>query len=90
MQIAVQLLPRQTVHPLTCIIVAIVSHSYIWSEMTGSMDPTRMIYSSPMDRVGQTDEIAQLVLFLASRASTFITGVAMPIDGGFMESASQR
>jgi len=36
----------------------------------------------PMNRVGEPDEVAALVLFLCSEAAGFITGVAIPIDGG--------
>jgi NAD(P)-dependent dehydrogenase (short-subunit alcohol dehydrogenase family) len=36
----------------------------------------------PMGRVGNVSEIAATVLFLASDDSSFITGVALPIDGG--------
>jgi NAD(P)-dependent dehydrogenase (short-subunit alcohol dehydrogenase family) len=35
-----------------------------------------------LGRVGQPEEVAQLVSFLASDRSSFITGVAYPIDGG--------
>ena len=35
-----------------------------------------------LGRVGQPEEVAQLVSFLASDRSSFITGVAYPVDGG--------
>ncbi len=40
---------------------------------------TRMI---PMGRYAEPAEIAQLIVFLASDASSFMTGTAIPIDGG--------
>jgi NAD(P)-dependent dehydrogenase (short-subunit alcohol dehydrogenase family) len=38
---------------------------------------------TPLQRVGQPDEIAPAVLFLASDASRFITGHTLVVDGGF-------
>jgi NAD(P)-dependent dehydrogenase (short-subunit alcohol dehydrogenase family) len=38
----------------------------------------------PLKRVAQPEEIAECVLFLASSASSYVTGVAMPVDGGFV------
>lgn len=37
---------------------------------------------APMNRLGRVDEVADLVLFLASQQSSFITGSCVQIDGG--------
>lgn len=37
----------------------------------------------PMKRLGEADELVGPVLFLASRISSYMTGVMMPVDGGF-------
>jgi NAD(P)-dependent dehydrogenase (short-subunit alcohol dehydrogenase family) len=37
----------------------------------------------PMKRIGQPDEIAGAVAFLASSDASFITGAEIPVDGGF-------
>jgi len=38
----------------------------------------------PMGRVGQPQEIAQAVLWLCSDAASFVTGHALPVDGGLI------
>ncbi|MCT4371073.1 SDR family oxidoreductase [Yangia mangrovi] len=49
-----------------------------------------MIGMTPMQRAGEATEVAQLVLFLASEASGFITGEDFVIDGGFTAGAGYR
>ena len=37
----------------------------------------------PMERYGHEGELDSAVVFLASDASTYVTGVALPVDGGY-------
>ncbi len=39
----------------------------------------------PMGRIGEPDELANLVVFLASDKSSYITGTTIQIDGGFVK-----
>lgn len=49
-----------------------------------------MIAMTPMRRSGRPEEIAELVRFLVSDASSFITGEDFVIDGGFTAGAAYR
>jgi NAD(P)-dependent dehydrogenase (short-subunit alcohol dehydrogenase family) len=49
--------------------------------------PERMaaiIGRTPMGRVGHVDELVGCAIFLASDASSFVTGQVFPVDGGFL------
>jgi NAD(P)-dependent dehydrogenase (short-subunit alcohol dehydrogenase family) len=37
----------------------------------------------PIGRVGQPEDVAEAALWLASDRASFITGIALPVDGGF-------
>lgn len=39
---------------------------------------------TPLNRFGETKEIANAVLFLASPAASFVSGAILPIDGGYL------
>ncbi len=43
----------------------------------------RIIDNTPMGRFGEVDELAGTLLFLLSNQSRFVTGVVVPIDGGY-------
>lgn len=46
----------------------------------------RVVQGTPADRWGQPDDLAGAAVFFSSRASDFVTGTALPVDGGFSSS----
>ena len=42
-----------------------------------------VLAQTPMGRLGDPDELQGVLLFLASRLSSFVTGTVIPVDGGF-------
>ena len=45
-----------------------------------------LVQTIPMRRMGEPEELAATVAFLASERASYITGVALQIDGGFVRS----
>ncbi|CAM5775406.1 beta-ketoacyl-ACP reductase [Labrys miyagiensis] len=64
----------------------VIAPGYIGTEMVQAIDPkvleTRILPLIPTGRLGQTDEVARAVVFLASDNSGYITGSTLTINGG--------
>ncbi|MGN0556940.1 MAG: 3-oxoacyl-[acyl-carrier-protein] reductase [Acutalibacteraceae bacterium] len=60
-----------------------VAPGFIRTKMTENfVDNEQLIDSLPMKRMGEAEEVAELVLFLCSDKSNYITGEVIRIDGG--------
>jgi len=62
-----------------------VAPGFINTDMTSALSPAVRDYidtAVPLKRMGHADEVADLVLFLASGLSAYITGEVIRIDGG--------
>jgi NAD(P)-dependent dehydrogenase (short-subunit alcohol dehydrogenase family) len=62
--------------------------SFIVSEMTEPLLTTergraRVLNRTPMGRVGSLDDVTGPLLLLASDAGSYLTGVTLPVDGGW-------
>jgi NAD(P)-dependent dehydrogenase (short-subunit alcohol dehydrogenase family) len=50
----------------------------------GKLDVARLARRTPMGRLAEPDEVARAGAFLLSDWSAFITGVLLPVDGGWL------
>ena len=54
-------------------------------EKNGEMTPRakKILNNTPMERFGTPDELTGTMLYLVSDLSKFVTGIVIPVDGGF-------
>jgi NAD(P)-dependent dehydrogenase (short-subunit alcohol dehydrogenase family) len=45
-----------------------------------------LLMRTPQGRFGKVEEVVGAAVFLASEASSYVTGVVLPVDGGFLAS----
>lgn len=60
-------------------------NQYLLQEESGHLTARgeQIIHSTPMKRFGKPEEMIGTILWLISDASQFVTGVVVPVDGGF-------
>ncbi len=44
----------------------------------------RILSRTPLNRFGSSEEIGKVIAFLASDAASFVNGVILPVDGGYL------
>ena len=64
------------------ITVNAVAPGFIKTDMTKDLDEKELKRMIPLARFGKPDEVADLVQFLASEKSAYITGEVININGG--------
>jgi 2-deoxy-D-gluconate 3-dehydrogenase len=66
--------------------VNVILPGWIHTDLTASASPERYNFIKariPHGRWGEPDELAGAAVFLASHASDYVTGIALPVDGGY-------
>jgi 3-oxoacyl-[acyl-carrier protein] reductase len=69
------------------ITVNIIAPGFIQTDMTNKLTPDqaeKMLANVPLNRFGETQEIAASVVFLASDSAAYITGETININGGML------
>ncbi|MFM9968613.1 MAG: SDR family NAD(P)-dependent oxidoreductase [Burkholderiales bacterium] len=79
-QMALELAPAVRVN---CVCPGVIE-----TPMTAGLrqDPTwsqRVLQRYPLGRFGKPEEIAAAILYLASDEAAFVTGISLPVDGGY-------
>jgi 3alpha(or 20beta)-hydroxysteroid dehydrogenase len=73
--------------------VNIVHPGFIETGMTASA-PSAMVGAqldlTPLERVGQPEEVAAVVVFLLSDAASYVSGAEIPVDGAYTSSAGVK
>lgn len=59
-----------------------VAPGFIQTDMLENMEKEAVKAQIPAGRIGEADEVAELVGFLASKQASYITGTVIPVDGG--------
>jgi NAD(P)-dependent dehydrogenase (short-subunit alcohol dehydrogenase family) len=62
----------------------------IWEKMGATPEQVEQAKRSktadvPLGRIGTVEDVAQAVLFLSSSSSSYITGIELPVDGGWTQ-----
>ncbi|MBB5782331.1 SDR family oxidoreductase [Nonomuraea jabiensis] len=50
----------------------------------GELDLGDAEANQPINRLGTAEEIAQAILWLCSPGASFVIGLALPVDGGYV------
>ncbi len=73
---------------VNCVTPGTIDTPWVGRLLAGAPDPgasrEALVRRQPMGRLGLAEEVAAAIAFLASPESSFVTGVALPVDGGLL------
>lgn len=81
-QLALELAPKVRVNA--------VAPAVVRTRLAGALltDETATARQHPLGRVGEPEDVARVIVFLSSDASSWMTGATVPIDGGVIGAGS--
>lgn len=79
-QMALELAPTVRVN---CVCPGVIETPMTAALRADAAWSARVLRRYPMQRFGQAEEVAAAIVFLASDEASFVTGVALPVDGGY-------
>jgi 3-oxoacyl-[acyl-carrier protein] reductase len=59
-----------------------MTRAYLDTVPNRSATEAAIVAKHPIGRMATADEVAAVAVFLASRDAAYLTGVAVPVDGG--------
>lgn len=77
--------PRIRVNALAPGFFLTEQNHYLMVDVDGKLTPRgqTIVDHTPMGRLGEPDDLVGTLLWLVSPASSFVTGIVVPVDGGF-------
>ncbi|MBI1257853.1 MAG: SDR family oxidoreductase [Chloroflexi bacterium] len=75
------MLPLYICHEGMCKRLVVIAHDFLICGWRSRRERASKLHS--IGRIGQPEEVANVVAFLASGEAGFITGAVLTVDGGF-------
>lgn len=82
-QLALEMAPRVRVNAVAPAVVRTRLAKALWEDREAEVGAAH-----PLGRIGEPEDIANAIVFLASDAASWITGVTIPVDGGASQASS--
>jgi NAD(P)-dependent dehydrogenase (short-subunit alcohol dehydrogenase family) len=69
---------------VNCIAPGVIDTPFMRQTISTSSDLEKVTQRIPLARIGEVEDVAHAALFLVSEEANYITGVTLPVDGGWL------